>query len=123
MNKTSKRLLYWTPRILCIAYAGFISIFAMDVFSEPLALWQKALDLALHLIPTAIFLAVLAVTWRREWIGALLFPLLAVLHLVSKWGQLHWSAYAVIEVPLLVVGALFLVNGRTTHMALHPSGS
>ena len=71
---------------------------------------QKALALVMHLIPTAIVLVALAVAWRREWIGAVLFPLLAVLHLVMAWGRFDWSAYVVIEGPLLLLGALFLVN-------------
>jgi hypothetical protein len=104
MNETSKRFVYGTPRILCIAFAALISMFAMDVFSEPVGIWQKAMDLVIHLIPTGIFLAILAVTWRREWIGGILFPLLAVLHVV-KWG-FHWSVYVIIDGPLLVIGAL-----------------
>jgi hypothetical protein len=115
MNETSKRLVYWTPRILCIAYAGFtgfVSIFAMDVFSGPVDVLHKALDLMMHLIPTGIFLVILAIAWRREWIGAILFPLPAVIHLVLRSGQFHWSAYVVSNVPLLVIGALFLVNWR-----------
>jgi hypothetical protein len=47
---------------------------------------------------------------RREWIGAILFPLLAVFHLVTKWGRLDWAGYAVIDGPLLVLGVLSLLN-------------
>ena len=32
MKTTPKRLLFWTPRILCLLFAGFISLFALDVF-------------------------------------------------------------------------------------------
>jgi len=110
MNEATKRLAYWTPRVLCIAFAAFLSIFALDVFDTPGGFWQKSLALAMHLIPTAVVLAALAVAWRYEWIGAILFPLLAILHLVTAWGRLHWSAYVVIEAPLLLLGALFLVN-------------
>ena len=113
MNDTTKRLLYWTPRILCIAFAAFISIFAMDVFSLPLDVWHKALALLMHLIPTAIVLIVLMIVWRREWIGAVLFPLLAVFHAVTKWGQLDWAAYAMIDGPLLLLGILFGFNWRS----------
>ena len=27
------KILYWTPRIVCLLYIGFISLFALDVFS------------------------------------------------------------------------------------------
>lgn len=113
MNKTSKGVVYWTPRILCIAFAAFLSIFAMDVFSMPVDLWHKSVALVMHLVPTGIVLIALMIVWRREWIGAVVFPLLAILHLVmTKWGQLHWSGYAVIEGPLFLLGVLFLLNWR-----------
>ena len=34
MNKSVKPVLFWTPRILCILFAIFISLFALDVFGE-----------------------------------------------------------------------------------------
>jgi hypothetical protein len=120
MNKTAKRLVYWTPRIICIAFAAFLSIFAMDVFSMPVDFWHKALALAVHLTPTAFVLVALMVGWRREWIGAVAFPLLAVFHLVTKWGQFHWSAYAVIDGPLLLMAILFWVNW-SNRATLRPS--
>ena len=107
-----KRLVFWSPRIMCIAFAAFLAIFALDVFSMPGDVWYKARALFVHLIPAGMVLIVLAIAWRREWIGAVVFPLLALVHLVTKWGQLHWSAYAIIDGPLLLLGILFLVNWR-----------
>ncbi|MEK7729682.1 MAG: hypothetical protein AAB354_14850 [candidate division KSB1 bacterium] len=116
MNETTKGVMYWAPRILCIAFAAFLCIFALDVFSMPVGFWQKALALMMHLIPTGMVLVALAVVWRHEWIGAVVFPLLAVLHLVTKWGQLDWSGYVMIEGPLLLVGILFWFNWRQRTM-------
>jgi hypothetical protein len=110
MSETTKRMVYWAPRILCIAFAGFISLFAMDVFEGQMDIWHRALALTMHMIPTALVLVALAVAWRWEWIAAVAFPALAVLHLVMMWGRLHWSAYVLIEGPLLLVGALFLAS-------------
>ncbi len=110
MKEPSKHVLYWTPRILCLAFAAFLSIFAIDVFGMPFNFWQKMHALFMHLIPTWVVLAVLALVWRREWVGALLFPLLAVVHLATKWGQLDWSAYVMIEGPLVLLGIFFWFN-------------
>ena len=120
MNETTRRLVYWAPRVICVALAAFFAIFALDVFSEPLDFWQKAVALVMHLIPTAMVLVALIVVWRREWIGAILFPLFAILHLWSKWGQLDWSAYAIIDGPLLLLGILFWVNWRNWAALLGP---
>ena len=108
--KQSQQLIYWTPRILTMAFAAFLSIFALDVFSEPLGVLDKAVALFMHLIPSLMVVAILAVIWRREWLGAIIFPLLATLHVVSMHGRLHWSAYAVIDGPLLLLAVLFLLN-------------
>ena len=65
MNEASKRFVYWLPRILCIAFAAFLSIFALDVFELRVDFWHKALALGIHLIPTGTVLVALAIVWRR----------------------------------------------------------
>ena len=110
MITSTNRLLFWTPRILCLLFAGFISLFALDVFDEHTGFWKTALALLVHLIPTAILLLILAVSWRWEWLGAILFPALGVAYLFAFWGRFHWSAYVIISGSLLLVGALFLLN-------------
>lgn len=87
MKNLTKRSLFWTPRILGVVFALFISLFALDVFSEGNGFWRTAIALALHLIPTFVILAALAVAWRREWVGATFFPGLGVLYLVMTWGR------------------------------------
>jgi hypothetical protein len=113
MSETIQRLLFWAPRLFCIAFAAFLGIFALDVFDMPVGPMEKAFALMMHLIPSATVLVALAIVWRWEWVGALIFPLLAAFHLLSMWGRrLDWSGYAVIEVPLVLLGILFLVNWR-----------
>ena len=107
-----KQFLFWTPRLLCIAFAAFLAIFALDVFNLPLGPADKAFALMMHLIPSAIVLFALAIVWRWEWVGVFIFPGLAMFHLVSKWGQLDWSGYALVEAPLLLLGILFLGSWR-----------
>ena len=65
--------MFWLPRLLSILFAAFISLFALDVFSESHGLWQTLLALAIHLIPTAFVIVVIVIAWQWEWIGALLF--------------------------------------------------
>jgi hypothetical protein len=108
MNKPMKRVLYWSPRILCIAFAIFLSLFALDVFDEHLGLLKTILALSIHLIPTAIIVVVLALSWRWEWVGGVLFIALGILYLTRMWH--HPAAVAGISGPLFLVGALFLLN-------------
>lgn len=110
MKTLTKRTLYWTPRILGVGFALFISLFAQDVFSEGHGFWQTTLALGIHLIPTVLVLAALAVAWRWEWVGAVLFSGLGAFYVVSTWGRFHWSAYACIAGPLFLLGVLFWIG-------------
>ncbi len=110
MKTSTKRFLFWAPRILCLLFAGFISLFALDVFDGNQGFWNTLLALLIHLIPTGLLLLILAVAWRWEWIGALFFSALGVFYLVAFWGRFHWSVYAIIAGPLFLLGALFLLG-------------
>ncbi len=112
MKTTTRRLLFWAPRIMCILFAAFISLFALDVFEENHGFWNTLLALLIHLIPTYILLLILAVTWRWEWVGGLLFPALGAFYIIAFWGRFHWSAYAVLSGSLFLLGVLFLVGWR-----------
>jgi hypothetical protein len=105
-----KTALYWAPRVLGLLFAAFISIFALDVFDGQHGFWRTALAFLMHLIPTAIVLLVLAVCWRWEWVGMLIFPGLGAWYIISAWGRFHWSAYALIAGPCFLLGALFLAS-------------
>ncbi len=109
MQRPVPRVLFWAPRILGILFAIFISVFALDVFEEGYGFWETILALLVHLIPTAILVAVLVISWRWEWVGGVLFPALGVLYLVMAKG-FHWSAYLMVSGPLFLMGVLFLVN-------------
>lgn len=110
MSRMAAGLIYWSPRMLTIAFALFLSLFALDVFSEVRGFERIVLALALHLIPAMVIVAVLIVAWRREWMGAALFALLAVyyaVHMLSR--NIHnWPAVLGISVPLLLIAGMFL---------------
>jgi len=110
MNTTAKRTLFWTPRILCILFAMFLSMFALDVFDDGSGFWKTLLALLIHLTPVYLVVIALVLAWRWGWIGAVLFTALAVFYLVWAWGRMHWSAYVFISGPLALLGVLFLFN-------------
>jgi hypothetical protein len=110
MKNLQKRLLFWAPRALCLLFAAFISLFALDVFEEHRGVWQTIGALAMHLVPTAVILVTLAIAWRWEWVGGLVFSGLGAWYLITAGGRVHWSACACIAGPLFLVGGLFLAN-------------
>jgi hypothetical protein len=88
----------------------FLSLFALDVFSEGYGFWEAVLALLLHLVPVYIVVIALGIAWRWEWVGAILFIALALFYLVWSWGRSHRSANLVISGPLVLIGVLFLFN-------------
>ncbi len=112
MKPKSASIVFWTPRVLCLLFAAFLSMFALDVFDEARGLWPTLAALFMHLIPTWILLALLAISWRWEWVGAITFPAMGIFYLVNFWGRFHWSAYALITGPLILLGILFLLGWR-----------
>jgi hypothetical protein len=111
MKSMNKKLIIWSPRILCILFALFISLFALDVFNEGQGFWTTILALLIHLIPTAIIVVILILSWRRyPMIGAIGYFILGILYIIMAWGKFHWSAYAAISGPLIVIGILYYFN-------------
>jgi hypothetical protein len=106
----SRQILYWTPRALCMVFAGFISIFALDVFSESKGIGETLLALVMHLIPTILIVAMLIVSWRREWVGGIVFFALAILYVATAWRRFPLSTYFLIAGPLVLMSVLFFWN-------------
>ena len=110
MTHTASRIVYWTPRILCILFGLFVSIFAFDVFEEHHGVWEIAVALFMHLIPTWVIFLTLWASWRREWIGGLVYTLLVGLDIWWAWGRFTADRYLLIDVPVLIVAALLWWN-------------
>ena len=91
------------------SFCNFLSLFAFDIFSE-YGTRETILALMIHLIPVFTVIAGLVLAWRRERIGAILFPVLALAYPVLSQGRQNWSTYLVISGPLVLLGVLFLFN-------------
>lgn len=110
MSSLTKKILYWTPRVVTILFALFLSIFAADVFEGNYGFFETILALFMHLIPVFIILIVLAVSWKNEWIGGVLYISLALIYIFASIGKFHFSVFWVIPLPLIVVGVLFIIG-------------
>jgi hypothetical protein len=119
--KLSLKAYYWVPRILAIMAILFISMFALDSFEAGLTAWQQLQHFVLHLIPSFVLLAVLAVAWRWEHIGGIIYLILGLsltpFVFAINYHRNHsiWISLMVILVitmPFVLVGILFLVSNR-----------
>ena len=103
MHITAKQILFWMPRILCILFALFLSVFALDVFNEGYGIGETILALFIHLTPTILIIVALVIAWRWEWVGTILFVFLSLLYLAMSRGK-GW----LVSGPLLFIAVLFL---------------
>lgn len=118
MNDTLPKVLYWTPRVACLLYIGFISLFALDVFSGEYNLAQTLIALTMHLVPSMLILLVLVIAWRWELAGSVLFDVLAVgwLIFVGDFGK-----SLIITLPLFVISSLFVAGWAYRRKAKDPA--
>ena len=105
MGESSKKFLFWSPRILGILFALFLSLFALDVFNEGLGVGEAITAFLIHLIPTYIVLIVIFICWNRDDIGAIMFFVMALFYIVSKSAE-----YWIIPGPMIFIGILFLIG-------------
>ncbi|MGA2649363.1 MAG: hypothetical protein ABSF28_02515 [Terracidiphilus sp.] len=111
MSRATACLLYWSPRAFSIAFAIFLSLFALDVFNEVHGFRQTVFAFSIHLVPAMVIVAILIVAWRWEWIGTGMFSLAAVYYAVTMLSRnvKNWPAVSGISLPLLLIAAMFLI--------------
>jgi hypothetical protein len=107
---TGRRWLHIAPRAAGILAILYLSVFALDVF-QPGEPWQSILvGLAIHLIPSAVLVIILAIAWRAELVGGLLFIIVSAIPFAALsnpfWVNLLLAA------PFTLTGALFIVEHR-----------
>ena len=117
--KPSIKILHWAPRIVCILAILFISMFAADSFSPELTFWQQIGGFIMHLIPSFILIAILIIAWRWEYIGGIIFIVIAIglspFVFMLNYNRNHSVGISIgiilaITFPFVVVGILFIIN-------------
>jgi hypothetical protein len=120
-KKRSGRFVYWTPRILSIAFILFLALFSLDVFDSCQGVFDCALGLFMHNIPSLVLLVILLISWRYEIVGGIAFILAGLLFIVLsvfrvvmsspvEWYMLVWTLQ--IAGPAFLIGILFLIGWR-----------
>jgi len=104
-----RKVIYWSPRILSLAFVLFLSLFALDVFGEYTG-WDLIIALFMHLLPSFVLLIVIAISWRYDLVGAIAFLSSAAFYVYVAGLDHPWSWYAFISGPAAIVGILFLVS-------------
>lgn len=110
MNRTVGQILYWSPRALCLLATVFLMLFSLDVFNEAASLKDILIGLLMHNLPSITLFGLLALAWKWEWIGAVVFPAGGAFYIYMAWMKFPLSTYFLISGPFFLVGILFLIN-------------
>lgn len=106
MMKRSRKLVVWSPRILAILVCIFVSLFALDALGNGTTLRGALPDVAIHLAPALLLVALLVASWRWAWVGGFGFTAAAAGYAYVARNHVSWILC--ISVPLLILGALFI---------------
>ncbi|MDI6777988.1 MAG: hypothetical protein QMD77_02250 [Patescibacteria group bacterium] len=113
-NKVSQ-FVFWTPRILSMIFIAFLALMSLDVFGTGAGFWETLAGFLIHNIPVFILIAVLAISWKREIVGGIIFILAGLLYIffgmknAGDWRMaLAWSVQ--ISGVAFLIGGFFLAN-------------
>lgn len=114
MKEKINKFIFWSPRVLSILFIAFLMLFSLDIFDMNAGFWGTLLGLFMHNIPALILLLVLIISWKREWIGGIVFILAGFFYLFLIAKNVSFSralsSVLIISVPTFIVGILFLFN-------------
>jgi hypothetical protein len=106
------KILYWLPRSLAIIYIIFLGLFSLDVFEagSGFSALETAKGFLIHNIPSFIFMALLAIAWKREKAGGIIFIASSVAWLLFLKHDSFWAIANPVILSPIVIGILFLLS-------------
>ena len=113
------KVLYWAPRIIAILAILLMMMFSMDCFGEYGSLKDQLICFVMHNLPSFAFIASLAIAWKWEIIGGILFILSFVAAGILFGSFTGNFASLVIIGPLLICGMLFILHDKLKKK-IHP---
>lgn len=93
--------------LLAICYLLFISIFALDVFSEGYSLIELGVALFMHLVPSLFVLLGVGLGYWRNQVAALYFAALAIGFTLFFQTYRDIITLLIISLPLTIIAGLY----------------
>jgi hypothetical protein len=104
------KVLYWTPRIIAILAILLMMMFSIDCFGEYGSIDDQLICFLMHNLPSFAFIASLAIAWKWEIIGGILFILFFIAAGILFGSFTGNFASLIIIGPLLICGMLFILH-------------
>jgi hypothetical protein len=107
--------LYWTPRLLSLAFVGFLMLFSLDVITPGASLRDIMVGMLMHNIPALILLVFVLIAWKYEIVGTIVFILTGLIYIglniyngVPMPMALSWSL--IFSGPAFLIAYLYYQN-------------
>ena len=111
------KILNRTAKALIVAYAIFLSLFALDVFSEQVPWYMLLGGFLIHLVPTYVAIALAVLAWKNAKTGGIALILLGIVF--TLWFETYnlerpsgLITFMAISFPLFLAGLLFLLSSK-----------
>ena len=109
------RILIIAGQVAGVAAALFLSVFALDAAAPDASLWQNLIGLAIHMLPSAVLIAFVLVSWRWPVVGGVLLLIVALAPFVllsnALWVNALLAVLPALAGLLLVIGGLMARQG------------
>ena len=107
-----KKNLQKIARALTIAYIGFISLFALDIFGQGYSFWETIVGLFMHLLPSFALILILIISWKKPFRGGSVFFLIALAFTLAfrTYGQV--STFFLISAPLYIISVIYFLSDK-----------
>jgi hypothetical protein len=105
-------VILWTPRVLAMALALFLAMFAMDVYLEGNDFWKTTEAFVLHLIPAFCVIAILVIGWRRDGLSSIGFLILSIAYFIAFSGWKNFPSALILVLPPLGISLAFYARMR-----------
>lgn len=111
MNLLTRALL-WLPRVMAMAFALFLAMFATDVFLQGGSFIETSGAFISHLLPAASVILLVVLGWRRDGLAAIGFGALAVAFFVALSGWSSPPAFMLFALPPVGIGLAYFARMR-----------
>jgi hypothetical protein len=110
-RRITRNIVYWSPRVLSMLVAIYAVKNVPDYVRAGASFGDSTIAILKHLIPAFVLALLIFVSWRREWLAAGGFIVLAVLRLAKDVSQSQLTHLWLVAIGS-VIAALWMLNWK-----------
>lgn len=105
-----ERVILWLPRVMAIAFAVYLALFATSVFLEGGSFAETTNAFVSHLLPAFCVVLLVIIGWRRDGLAAIGFAILAIAFFIALKAWSNPAALMIFTLPPVGICVAFLAR-------------